>query len=68
MDFRAQKEHTLSNLNHVLAIFGHWCHWFFDMSLPKVLIPPPQKKDFCPKNGKIWPKTGIFHPVSGKPR
>ena len=53
MDFRAQKEHTLSNLNHVLAIFGHWCHWFFDMSLPKVLIPPPQKMDFCPKNGKM---------------
>ena len=30
-----------------------------DMRVPNVLLPP-QKMDFWPKNGQIWPKTGIF--------
>ena len=30
------------------------------MRVPKVLLPAPQKLDFGPKNGQIWPKTGIF--------
>ena len=26
----------------------------------KGFTPPPQKMDFWPKTGQIWPKTGIF--------
>merc|ERR1719350_922754 len=26
----------------------------------KIFTPCPQKLDFGPKNGQIWPKTGIF--------
>ena len=30
------------------------------MRVPKFLLPAPKKLDFGPKNGQIWPKTGIF--------
>ena len=34
------------------------------MRVPKVLLPAPKKLDFGPKNGQIWPKTGIFGQIS----
>ena len=34
--------------------------WFPDMRVPEVLLSPPQKLDFWPKNGQILPKTGIL--------
>merc|ERR1711994_1217808 len=30
------------------------------MRVPKFLLPAPKKLDFGPKNGQIWPKTGIL--------
>ena len=30
------------------------------MWVTKLLISPLKKKDFLPKNDKIWPKIGIF--------
>ena len=40
---------------------SHWCP---DMRVPKVLLLPPQKMDFWPQNGQIWPKTDIFGQIS----
>ena len=31
-------------------------HWTPDMRVPKVLLPPPKKLDFWPKNGQLWPQ------------
>ena len=39
-------------------------HWFLDMRVPKVILPSPQKFDFWPKNGQIWPNTGILGQIS----
>ena len=33
---------------------------FPDMRVPKVLLLPLKIRIFGPKNGKIWPKIGIF--------
>merc|ERR1712152_29891 len=30
----------------------------------KIFTPCPQKLDFGPKNGQIWPKTGILGQIS----
>ena len=38
--------------------------WFSVMFVPKILLPAPKKLDFGPKNGQIWPKTGIFGQIS----
>ena len=37
------------------------------MWVPKILLPAPQKLDFGPKYGQIWPKTGIFGPFDLMP-
>ena len=34
------------------------------MRVPKFLLSAPKKLDFRPKNGKIWPKTGILGQIS----
>ena len=34
------------------------------MRVPKFLLPAPKKLDFGPKNGQIWPKTGILGQIS----
>ena len=39
-------------------------HWNPDTSVPKFLLPEPKKLDFGPKNGQIWPKTGILGQIS----
>ena len=39
-------------------------HWNPDMRVPKFLLPAPKKLDFGPKNGQIWPKTGILGQIS----
>ena len=39
-------------------------HWNPDMRVPKFLLPAPKKLDLGPKNGQIWPKTGILGQIS----
>ena len=39
-------------------------HWNPDTRVPKFLLPAPKKLDFGPKNGQIWPKTGILGQIS----
>merc|ERR1712004_13830 len=39
-------------------------HWNPDTRVPKFLLPAPQNLDFGPKNGQIWPKTGILGQIS----
>ena len=43
----------------------HCCAHIGDyMREPKVLLRPPQKWIFGPKNGQSWPKTDIFGQIS----
>merc|ERR1711873_122834 len=53
-----------------LALFGPKILIFMGVSKSfgtKIFTPCPQKLDFGPKNGQIWPKTGIFAPFDLKP-